>query len=69
LIIRGHSLSDAARAARALFQSADPVPRLLDCRVGRLMVDRGLRHELEYAAQLSSLDVVPRRDGERLVRA
>jgi len=34
-----------------------------------LMVDRGLRHELEYAAQLSSLDVVPRRDGERLVRA
>ncbi len=61
--------SDAARAARALFRSADPVPRLLDCRVGRMMVARGLREELEFAAQLSSLDVVPRRDGERLVRA
>jgi 2-phosphosulfolactate phosphatase len=60
--------SDAARAARALFRSAAPVPRLLDCRVGRMMIGRGLRHELEYAAQLSSLDVVPRREGDRLVR-
>ncbi len=61
--------SDAARAARALFRSADPVPRLADCRVGRMMLERGLRHELEFAAQLSTLDVVPRRDGERLVPA
>lgn len=61
--------SDAARAARALFHSADPVPRLLDCRVGRMMIDRGLEREVEYAAQLSTLNVVPRLEGERLVPA
>jgi len=62
-------LSDAARAARALFRAGDPVPSLLACRVGRMMTDRGLAHEVEYAAQLSTLDVVPRLDDGRVVAA
>jgi 2-phosphosulfolactate phosphatase len=60
-------LSDAARAARALFRAGEPARSLLECRVGRMMIDRGLAHEVEYAAQLSTLDVVPRLDGGRVV--
>lgn len=59
--------SDAARAARALFRHADPEPSLLGSRVGRLMAERGLAHEVRYAAQLSALDVVPRLKGGMLV--
>ena len=56
--------SDAARAARALYLNGDPEPSLLGCRVGRMMAERGLEHEVRYAARLSALDVVPRlRDG------
>jgi 2-phosphosulfolactate phosphatase len=59
--------SDAARAARALFRHADPAPSLLGCRVGRMMAERGLEHEVRFAAQLSALDVVARlRDGRLL---
>jgi len=61
--------SDAARAARALFRSGDPVPTLTDCRVGRMMVERGLAHEIAYAAELSRLRVVPRLEAGRLVSA
>ena len=53
-------LSDAARAARALFRSGHPAATLLDCRVGKMMAARGAAHEVEYAAQLSTLNVVPR---------
>jgi 2-phosphosulfolactate phosphatase len=57
--------SDAARAARALFQHGDPQSSLLGCRVGKMMAGRGLEHEVRYAARLSALDVVPRlRRGE-----
>lgn len=59
--------SDAARAAWAIYRSAEPLPRLLDCRVGRMMVEHGLQREVEYAAQRSILDVVPRLEGERLI--
>ncbi len=62
-------LSDAARAARTLFRAGDPVATLHESRVGRMMTDRGLAHEVEYAAQLSTLDVVPRLDGGRVIRA
>jgi 2-phosphosulfolactate phosphatase len=61
--------SDAARAARALYLSDDPLPRLLDCRVGRMMQSHGLDREVEYAAQRSILDVVPTLEGDRLTRA
>ena len=52
-------LSDAARVARALFRSGKPYETLRDCRVGRMMHARGNAREVEYAAQLSSLDAVP----------
>jgi len=58
--------SDAARAARRLFRAVEPLPGLLDCRVGRMMTERGFRHEVEYAAQLSVLPVVPEYDGTRI---
>jgi 2-phosphosulfolactate phosphatase len=57
--------SDAAQAARALFAHGDPETSLLGCRVGRMMAERGLEHEVRYAAQLSTLEVVPLlRDGQ-----
>lgn len=59
--------SDAARAARLLYRARDPLPSLLDCRVGRMMVDRGFTSEVEYAAQLSVLPVVPRFQDGRIV--
>jgi 2-phosphosulfolactate phosphatase len=61
--------SDAARVARTLFRSGDPVPTLTDCRVGRMMTERGLAHEIAHAAQLSVLEVVPRLEAGRLVPA
>jgi 2-phosphosulfolactate phosphatase len=61
--------SDAARVARALYRSGDPYPTLRECRVGRMMVERGLEHEIEFAAQRSTLEVVPRLAGGRLVAA
>jgi 2-phosphosulfolactate phosphatase len=61
--------SDAARVARTLFRSGDPVPTLTDCRVGRMMTERGLAHEIAYAAQLSALAVVPRLEAGRIVPA
>jgi 2-phosphosulfolactate phosphatase len=61
--------SDAARVARTLFRSGDPIPTLTDCRVGRMMTERGLAHEIAYAARLSALDVVPRLEDGRLVPA
>jgi 2-phosphosulfolactate phosphatase len=61
--------SDAARVARVLFRSGDPVPTLTNCRVGRMMTDRGLAHEIAYAARLSALEVVPRLEAGHLVPA
>ena len=52
--------SDAARAARALFRSEPAESALLRSRVGQMMQERGLTQEVEYAAQLSALDVVPK---------
>jgi 2-phosphosulfolactate phosphatase len=61
--------SDAARVARTLFRSGDPVPTLTNCRVGQMMTERGLAHEIAYAAQLSMLEVVPRLETGRVVAA
>jgi phosphosulfolactate phosphohydrolase-like enzyme len=52
--------SDAAWAARALFRSEPPERMLLRCRVGKMMQERGLTHEVKYAAQLGVLDIVPK---------
>jgi len=59
-------LSDAARAARTVYRHA-PLPQaLLDCRLGRMMEKRGLRREVEFAAQIDTLPVVPVLDAGRL---
>lgn len=59
-------LSDAARAARTVFRHA-PLPQaLLECRLGRMMERRGLRHEVEFAARIDTLPVVPALDAGRL---
>jgi len=52
-------LSDAAKAARDCFRQARAPDSLLDCRVGRLMVARGLAHEVEFACRLDAFPVVP----------
>lgn len=52
--------SDAAWAARALFRSEAPESALMRCRVGKMMQERGLTHEVKYAAQLGVLDIVPK---------
>jgi 2-phosphosulfolactate phosphatase len=65
----GADFSDSARVARAFYRSGDPFPTLLNCRVGRMMAERGLEHEIEFAARRSALDVVPRLAGGRLVPA
>jgi 2-phosphosulfolactate phosphatase len=59
----GADFSDAARAARSLYRSGPPAETLLGCRVGRMMIERGLEREVHYAARLSAAEVVPRYDG------
>ena len=58
--------SDAALAARSLFRSEDAVDCLLRARVGRMMVERNLVHEVHFAARLSAMDAVPVLEGGRL---
>jgi 2-phosphosulfolactate phosphatase len=52
-------LSDAAKAALALYRHAEAPQALLDCRVGRMMMERGLAHEVEFACRRDALPVVP----------
>ncbi len=59
--------SDAALAARSLFRGEDAAECLLRARVGRMMVERNLTHEVHFAARLSALDAVPVLEGGRLV--
>jgi 2-phosphosulfolactate phosphatase len=58
--------SDAARAARTVFRHS-PLPQaLLDCRLGRMMSARGLKHEVEFACRIDAFPVVPALDEGRL---
>ena len=59
-------LSDAARAARDLYRHARLPDALLECRVGAMMVKRGLRREVEYACRIDSLPVVAALEGDRV---
>lgn len=61
--------SDAALAARSLFRAEDAADCLLRSRVGRMMIERGLTHEVHFAAELSALAAVPKLVGGRLVLA
>jgi 2-phosphosulfolactate phosphatase len=59
-------LSDAAKAALALYRHAKAPDALLDCRVGRMMAARGLAHEVEFACRRDALPVVPAMEQGRL---
>ena len=55
----GDTFSDAPLAARALFRTKPSEQALLKSRVGRMMIARGLEHEVKFASQLGVIDVVP----------
>jgi 2-phosphosulfolactate phosphatase len=58
--------SDAARAARTVFRHS-PLPQaLLECRLGRMMSARGLRHEVEFACRIDAFPVIPALEEGRL---
>jgi 2-phosphosulfolactate phosphatase len=59
-------LSDAARAALALYRASVLPQALLECRVGRMMAKRGLAREVEFACRLDEFPVVPALENERL---
>ncbi len=59
--------SDAALAARSLFRSEDAADCLMRARVGRMMAERNLAHEVHFAARLSAMDAVPVLEGGRLL--
>jgi 2-phosphosulfolactate phosphatase len=59
-------LSDAARAALLLYRQAKAPEALLECRVGRMMVAKGLRREVEFACRNDALPVVPALEEGRL---
>jgi 2-phosphosulfolactate phosphatase len=52
-------LSDAARAALLVYRSARAPQALLECRVGRMMVSKGLAREVEFACRFDAFPVVP----------
>lgn len=56
----GCDFSDSAWAARALYRSEPAEPLLLRSRVGQLMQERDLTEEVQFAARLSVMDVVPK---------
>ena len=60
-------LSDAAHAAHVVFRAGNPFEALMRSRVGRMMEDRNLVHEVEYAACRSNLVQVPKLAAGRLV--
>lgn len=62
----GADLSDAARTALAFYRHARAPQVLLDCRVGRMMAQRGLRHEVEFACRFDAFPVVPVMEEGRL---
>lgn len=61
-----NDLSDAAKAALAVYRQARAPEALLDCRVGRMMAARGLAHEVEFACRRDAFPVVPALEHGRL---
>jgi 2-phosphosulfolactate phosphatase len=55
-----HELTDAAIAARLLHDHCEAMECLSASRVGRMMLSRGLEHEVKFAAQKSRFPVVAR---------
>ncbi|HEX2197892.1 MAG TPA: 2-phosphosulfolactate phosphatase, partial [Burkholderiales bacterium] len=58
--------SDAAKAALLVYRTARVPQALLDCRVGRMMVSKGLAREVEFACRFDSLPVIPVLERSRL---
>jgi 2-phosphosulfolactate phosphatase len=65
----GWELTDTALAAAILHDGSDALACLSRSRVGRMMRDRGLEREVEWAARKDHLAVVPELRGGRLVNA
>jgi 2-phosphosulfolactate phosphatase len=63
----GLELSDTALAASILHDGSDALSCLSRSRVGRMMRERGLTREVEWAARKDHLTVVPELVGGRLV--
>src|SRR5205823_13414758 len=59
-------LSDAAKAALALYPHARAPDALLDCRLWRMTAARGLREEVEFTCRFDALPVVPALEQGRL---
>ena len=59
-------MSDSAKAALTLYRHAKAPEALLDCRVGRMMVARGLAREVEFACRRDAFPVVPALEEGRL---
>jgi len=64
----GYELNDAAIAALLLHRSCDARTALLGSRVGKMMCERSLKDEVEYAACLDRVGVVARLEGDRVCR-
>lgn len=61
-----YDMTDAALAARTLFAPDRVLELLMSSRVGRMMQERNLTHEVHFAAKLSTYDVVPKLSAGRL---
>jgi 2-phosphosulfolactate phosphatase len=61
-------ISDAARAARAVFRHSPLPEALLECRLGRMMQRRGLGQEVRYACRLDAFPVVAALEAGRVRR-
>jgi 2-phosphosulfolactate phosphatase len=64
----GYELNDAARAAQLVRRGYGALDVLMGSRVGMMMQAKGLANEVQYCAQLDTLDVVARLDGSSLRR-
>jgi 2-phosphosulfolactate phosphatase len=60
-------LTDASLAALHLYRAVDPLEALMRSRVGRMMQERDLVHEVEFASRRSEIDLVPRLVDGRLL--
>jgi 2-phosphosulfolactate phosphatase len=58
--------SDAAKAARMVYRNTQAPGALLDCRVGRMMVAKGLAREVEFACRQDAFPVVPVLEGGKV---
>ena len=61
-----HELTDAATAARLLHDRSEAMECLGSSRVGRMMLARGLEHEVKFAAEKSRFSLVARLEGRTL---